>query len=69
MSTASVAAAKIYIHMQQMDGCVNEAFMTAPHEPYRAAMDASREIGIHSIVDGSEDYAECVDCLEVLICN
>jgi hypothetical protein len=68
MSTASVAAAKIYIHMQQMDGCVNEAFMTA-NEPYRAAIDAARKIYLHDIVDGSEDYAQLVDCLEVLICN
>ena len=68
MSTASVAAAKIYIHMQQMDGCVNEAFMTSI-EPYRAAIDAAREIYLHDIVDGSEDYAQLVDCLEVLICN
>lgn len=68
MSVASVAAAKIYIHMQQMDGVVNEAFMTSC-EPYRAAVDASRELGLHSIVDGSEEYEQLTDCLEVLICN
>ena len=68
MSTASVAAAKIYVHMQQMDGCVNEAFMTSI-EPYRAAMDASRDIGLHDIFDGTEEYHHCIDCLEVLICD
>jgi hypothetical protein len=68
MSTASVAAAKIYVHMQQMDGCVNEAFMTSC-EPYRAAIDAARDIGLHDIYDGSKDYEQLVDCLEVLVCN
>lgn len=68
MSTASVAAAKIYLAMQQIDGSVNEAFMTSV-EPYRAAIDESRELGLHSIEDGSDDYAQCVDCLEVLVCN
>lgn len=68
MSTASVAAAKIYIDMQQMDGVVNEAFMRS-NEPYRAAIDASRVTGLHNIADGSEDYELLVDCLEVLVCS
>jgi hypothetical protein len=68
MSAASAAAAKIYVHMQQMDGCVNEAFMNS-NEPYRAAIDAGREINLHNIADGSEDYEQLVDCLEMLVCN
>ena len=68
MSVASVAAAKVYLAMQQIDGPVSEAFMTSI-EPYRAAMDESRELGLHNIEDGSEDYHSCVDCLEVLVCD
>jgi len=68
MSIASDAAARIYIAMQKVDGPVNEAFLTSI-EPYRAAMDVSRDLGLHSIVDGSEDYLRCVDCLEFLICD
>ena len=68
MSTASIAAANVYLAMQQMDGPVNEAFMTSI-EPYRAAMDASRELGLHSIEDGTDDFYHCITCLEVLVCD
>lgn len=66
MSVASVAAAKIYVALSA-DNAYFEAFACSC-EPYRAIVDKSREDGLHSIVDGSEDYEKCVDCLEVLIC-
>jgi hypothetical protein len=66
MSTASVAAAKIYVALSA-DNAYFEAFACS-REPYRAIVDKSREDGLHSIEDGSEDYEKCVDCLEVLIC-
>jgi len=68
MSTASVAAAKIYVEMQAIDNKFSEAFMTSC-EPYRAVIDVARAANLHDIEDGSEDYEQLVDCLEVLVCN
>jgi hypothetical protein len=67
MSKASIAAARVYIAMQENER-FHEAFVCSV-EPYRAVMDEGRACSLHDIEDGSEDYAECVDCLEVLVCN
>lgn len=67
MSVASVAAAKIYIAMQS-DEAYHEAFCCHP-EPFRSVIDHARDAKLHDIVDGSEDYASLVDCLEVLVCD
>jgi len=67
MSTASVAAAKIYVALDN-NVALFETFVSS-NEPYRALIDATRALNLHSIEDGSEDYEQCVDCLEVLICN
>jgi hypothetical protein len=68
MSTVSVAAAKIYVKMQDMCGPFNDTFMTA-REPYRAVIDLARTTHIHNVIDGSEEYVQLVDCLEMLVCN
>jgi hypothetical protein len=68
MSTASIAAANIYVAMSVIDSDYNEAFMTSC-EPYRAVIDHARDCGLHDIEDGSEDYEQLVDCLEMLVCN
>jgi hypothetical protein len=67
MSTASVAAARIYIAMQE-NVRFHEKFVCS-NEPYRAVIDEARVCGLHYVEDGSEDYKQLVDCLEVLICN
>ena len=69
MSTASVAAAKIYVAMSIRDSEFDQLFCSNTPEPYRAVIDLGRELDFHNIVDGSEEYAALVDCLEMLICN
>jgi len=54
--------------MQAIDNKFSEAFMTSC-EPYRAVIDVARAANLHDIEDGSEDYEQLVDCLEVLVCN
>jgi hypothetical protein len=67
MSTASVAAAKIYIALQS-DFSFQTAFNDSV-EPYRAVVDLSRTRYMHNVIDGSEDYEQLVDCLEMLVCG
>jgi hypothetical protein len=68
MSTASFAAAKIYVAMHDFSKCYHDTFVSAKYEPYRALIDLARTSGLHNIVDGSDDYELLVDCLETLIC-
>lgn len=67
MSVASVAAAKIYIKLADVTSVYWNTFLLT-QEPYRAVVDLARNEGLHTIVDGSEDYETLVDCLEMLVC-
>jgi hypothetical protein len=69
MSVASVAAAKIYVAMNDVSKPFNETFVSARYEPYRAVIDLARTMHMHNIVDGSDEYEACVDCLETLVCS
>ena len=44
-----------------------KAIIADSPEPYRAIVDCGRSGGLHSIKDGSEDYAYLVDCLEQMV--
>jgi hypothetical protein len=67
MSTASLAAAKIYVKMQEVEA-FHETFVCS-NEPYRAVIDLARTTHMHNIIDGSEEYARLVDLLEELVCS
>lgn len=37
------------------------------NEPFRAVVDVARDLGWHTIEDGSEAYCDLVDCLEYML--
>lgn len=64
-SVKSVAAS---IHMKLQDAEYDHALEHAI-EPYRAVIDIARQQGLHSIKDGSKQYAQLVDYLEDIVCS
>ena len=51
----------------KLEDPVYDHAMEHANEPFRAVIDIARQQGMHTIVDGSDQYAKLVDCLEDIL--